>query len=229
MEVWATFAWVEGSKRRLTRKLRGLERRGKAMESSEKNGRNYFGYFSLRSKFWPSWTKNCQNFEFFCDWRINHFENLHYLEKLYYWPHFHGHLKPSLSRSVVCSKLRPISMGTLKPPTAAQWCDQAYAAHRNTRNPRSAVRAGRRNTNLTAVWAEQTKPLTDIFTGQSPRSGFAVIGPFEPMPAGTGIAPPRCHPPPDGGTLRHVNNSLPGPFSEGSVHGNGSRQPDNWR
>ena len=48
------------------------------------------------------------------------------------------------------------------------------------------------------------------------------------MPAGTGIAPPRCHPPPDGGTLRHVNNSLPGPLSEGSVHGNGSRQPDNW-
>ena len=47
------------------------------------------------------------------------------------------------------------------------------------------------------------------------------------MPSGTGIAPPRCHPPPDGGTLRHVNNSLPGPFSEGSVHGNGSRQPDN--
>ena len=64
--------------------------------------------------------------------------------------------------------------------------------------------------------------------GQSPRSGFAVMGPFEPMPAGTGIAPPRCHPPPDGGTLRHVNNSLPGPVSEGSVHGNGSRQPDNW-
>ena len=48
------------------------------------------------------------------------------------------------------------------------------------------------------------------------------------MPSGTGIAPPRCHPPPDGGTLRHVNNSLPGPASEGSVHGNGSRQPDNW-
>ena len=55
-----------------------------------------------------------------------------------------------------------------------------------------------------------------------------MIGPFEPMPSGTGIAPPRCHPPPDGGTLRHVNNSLPGPVSEGSVHGNGSRQPDNW-
>ena len=48
------------------------------------------------------------------------------------------------------------------------------------------------------------------------------------MPSGTGIAPPRCHPPPDSGTLRHVNNSLPGPVSEGSVHGNGSRQPDNW-
>ena len=48
------------------------------------------------------------------------------------------------------------------------------------------------------------------------------------MPSSTGIAPPRCHPPPDGGTLRHVNNSLPGPVSEGLVHGNGSRQPDNW-
>ena len=48
------------------------------------------------------------------------------------------------------------------------------------------------------------------------------------MPAGTDIAPPRCHPPPDGGTLRHVNNSLPGPLSEGLVHGNGSRQPLNW-
>ena len=55
-----------------------------------------------------------------------------------------------------------------------------------------------------------------------------MIGPFEPIPSGTGIAPPRCHPPPDGGTLRHVNNSLPGPVSEGSVHGNGSRQLDNW-
>ena len=48
------------------------------------------------------------------------------------------------------------------------------------------------------------------------------------MPAGTDIAPPRCHPPPDGGTLRHVNNSLPGPLSKGLVHGNGSRQPHNW-
>ena len=48
------------------------------------------------------------------------------------------------------------------------------------------------------------------------------------MPAGVGTAPPRCHPPPDGGTLRHVNNSLPGSLGEGSVHGNGSRQPDNW-
>ena len=31
-----------------------------------------------------------------------------------------------------------------------------------------------------------------------------------------------------GGTLRHVNNSLPGPLNEGSVHGNGSRQSHNW-
>ena len=38
------------------------------------------------------------------------------------------------------------------------------------------------------------------------------------MSAGTGI----------GAILRHVNNSLPGPLSEGSVHGNGSRQPNNW-
>ena len=69
-------------------------------------------------------------------------------------------------------------------------------------------------------WEDQT--AYGHLHGQSPRSGFAVIGPFEPMPYGTGIAPPRCHPPPDGGTLRHVNNSLPGPVSEGSVHGNGS-------
>ena len=75
-------------------------------------------------------------------------------------------------------------------------------------------------------WEDQT--ANGRLHGQSPRSGFAVIGPFEPMPSGTGITPPRCHPPPDGGTLRHVNNSLPGPLSEGSVHGNGSRQPDNW-
>ena len=75
-------------------------------------------------------------------------------------------------------------------------------------------------------WVDQT--ANGHLHGQSPRSGFAVIGPFEPMPAGTGISPPRCHPPPNGGTLRHVNNSLPGPLSEGSVHGNGSRQPDNW-
>ena len=75
-------------------------------------------------------------------------------------------------------------------------------------------------------WEDQT--ANGHHHGQSPRSGFAVIGPFEPMPSGTSIAPPRCHPPPDGGTLRHVNNSLPGPVSEGSVHGNGSRQPDNW-
>ena len=76
-------------------------------------------------------------------------------------------------------------------------------------------------------WVGQT--AKGRLRGPSPRSGFAVIGSFEPMSAGAGTAPPRCHPPPDGGTLRHVNNSLPGPLSEGSVHGNGSRQPDNWR
>ena len=38
------------------------------------------------------------------------------MSKYLQWPHFHGHLKPSVSRSVVCSRLRPISMGTLKPP-----------------------------------------------------------------------------------------------------------------
>ena len=77
-------------------------------------------------------------------------------------------------------------------------------------------------------WSWEDQTANGHLHGQSPRSGFAVIGPFEPMPSGTGIAPPRCHPPPDGGTLRHVNNSLPGPVSEGLVHGNGSRQPDNW-
>ena len=32
------------------------------------------------------------------------------------WPHFHGHLKPSVSRSVMCSRSCLVSMGTLKPP-----------------------------------------------------------------------------------------------------------------
>ena len=77
-------------------------------------------------------------------------------------------------------------------------------------------------------WSWEDQTANGHLHGQSPRSGFAVIGPFEPMPSGTGIAPPRCHPPPDGRTLRHVNNSLPGPVSEGLAHGNGSRQPDNW-
>ena len=31
-------------------------------------------------------------------------------------PHFHGHLKPSVRRSVVCSRSCLVSMGTLKPP-----------------------------------------------------------------------------------------------------------------
>ena len=49
-----------------------------------------------------------------------------------------------------------------------------------------------------------------------------VIGPFEPRAAGGDTVPPRRHHPPGGGALRHVNNSLPEPLSEGSVHGNGS-------
>ena len=32
------------------------------------------------------------------------------------WPHFHGHLNPSVRRSVVCSRPCLVSMGTLKPP-----------------------------------------------------------------------------------------------------------------
>ena len=56
-------------------------------------------------------------------------------------------------------------------------------------------------------WEDQT--ANGRLRDQSPRSGFAVIGPFEPRAAGGGSAPPRCHPPPDGGS---VNNSLPGPL-----------------
>ena len=64
-----------------------------------------------------------------------------------YGPRFHGHLKPSLMPLIGVLKITPHFHGhleaSLKP--LSQWCDQAYAAHRNTRNPRSAVRAGRRN------------------------------------------------------------------------------------
>ena len=84
------------------------------------------------------------------------------------WPHFHGHLNPSVRRSVVCTETMPRFHGHLRSLlTAAQWCDQGYAAHRNTRNPRSAVRVGRRNAPsqiLQQLVSEKTKPLTDIFT-----------------------------------------------------------------
>ena len=38
-------------------------------------------------------------------------------------------------------------------------------------------------------WVDQT--ANGRLRGQSPRSGFSVIGPFEPMPAGAGTAPGR--------------------------------------
>ena len=126
-------------------------------------------------------------------------------------PHFHGHLKASLQPlSGVIKLTLPIETPVIHVPLSGRV--GGTLPHKSY-------------SSLSLV--DQT--ANGHLHGQSPRSGFAVIGPFEPMPAGTGIAPPRCHPPPDGGTLRHSNNSLPGPLSEGSVHGNGSRQPDNWR
>ena len=125
-------------------------------------------------------------------------------------PHFHGHLKASLQPlSGVIKLTLPIET----PVIHVLWSGRV-----------GGTLPHKSYSSLSSV--DQT--ANGHFHGQSPRSGFAVIGPFEPPPAGTGIAPPGCHPPPDGGTLRHVNNSLPGPVSEGSVHGNGSRQPDNW-
>ena len=144
-------------------------------------------------------------------------------------PRFHGHLKASL---------QPLS-GVIKVTPRRVWMAQeckyihTYIHTLPIETPVIHVPlSGRVGGTLphksysSLSWEDQT--ANGHLHGQSPRSGFAVIGPFEPMPSGTGIAPPRCHPPPDGGTLRHVNNSLPGPVSEGSVHGNGSRQPDNW-
>ena len=125
-------------------------------------------------------------------------------------PRFHGHLKASLQPlSGVIKVTLPIETPVIHVPLSG--------------------RVGRtlpHKSYSSLSWEDQT--ANGHLHGQLPRSGFAVIGPFEPMPAGTDIAPPRCHPPPDGGTVRHVNNSLPGPLSEGSVHGNRSRQPDNW-
>ena len=125
-------------------------------------------------------------------------------------PRFHGHLKASLQPlSGVIKVTLPIETPIIHVPLSGRV--GGTLSHKSYSS---------------LSWEDQT--ANGQLHGQSPRSGFAVIGPFEPMPAGAGTAPPRCHPPPDGGTLRHVSNSLPGPLSEGSVHGNGSRQPDNW-
>ena len=125
-------------------------------------------------------------------------------------PRFHGHLKASLQPlSGVIKVTLPIETPVIHVPLSGRVGGTLPHKSYNSLS-----------------WEDQT--ANGHLHGQSPRSGFAVIGPFEPMPSGTSIAPPRCHPPPDGGTLRHANNSLPGPVSEGSVHGNGCRQPDNW-
>ena len=125
-------------------------------------------------------------------------------------PRFHGHLKASLQPlSGVMKVTLPIETPVIHVPLSRRVGETLL--HKSY-----------------SSWSWEDQTANGHLHGQSPRSGFAVIGPFEPMPSGTGIAPPRCHPPPDGGTLRHVNNSLPGPVSEGLVHGNGSRQPDNW-
>ena len=119
-------------------------------------------------------------------------------------PRFHGHLKASLQPlSGVIKVTLPIETPVIHVPLSGRV--GGTLPHKSYSS---------------LSWEDQT--ANGHLHGQSPRSGFAVIGPFEPMPSGTGIAPPRCHPPPDGGTLRHVNNSLPGPVSEGSVHGNES-------
>ena len=126
-------------------------------------------------------------------------------------PRFHGHLKASLKPfSGVIKLTLPIETPVIHVPVS-----------------------GRVGGTLPHKSYSSLRLVDQIANGrlrsQSPRPGFAVIGPFEPRPTGAGIAPPRCHPPPAGRTLRHVNNSLPGPLREGSVHGNGSRKPDNWR
>ena len=143
-----------------------------------------------------------------------------------------GTLNPRWCRSVVCSRLRPHFHGHLK--ASLQPLSGVFKLTLPIETPVIHVPlSGRVGGALShksysiLSWVDQT--TNGRLRRQSPRSGFAVIGPFEHMPAGACTAPPRCHPPPDGGTLRHVNNSLPRPLSEGSVHGNWSRQPDNWR
>ena len=107
-------------------------------------------------------------------------------------PRFHGHLKASLEPlSGVIKLTLPIETPVIHVPLSGQVGGTLpYKSYSSL------------------SWADQT--ANGRLRGQSLRSGFAVIGTFEPMPAGAGTAPPRCHPPPDGGTLIHVNNSLPG-------------------
>ena len=78
-------------------------------------------------------------------------------------PRFHGHLKASLQPlSGVMKVTLPIETPVIHVPLSRRVGETLL-------------------TNLTAVGAEKTKPLT---TSSRPitASGFAVIGPFEPMP-----------------------------------------------
>ena len=153
-------------------------------------------------------------------------------KKLQKKPRFHGHLKPSLMplsgvlKITSCfhghfkASLKPLS-GVIKLtlPIETPVIHVPLSGRVGGTLPHKSYSS--------LSWVDQT--ANGRLRGQSTRPGFAVIGPFEPWATGAGTAPPRCHPPPDGGTVRHVNNSLPGPLSEGSVHGNGSRKPNNWR
>ena len=146
------------------------------------------------------------------------------------WPRFHGHLKPSLMPLSVVLKITPRFHGHLKASLKPHSGVIKLTLPIETpviHGPQSWRVGGAlpHKSYSSLSWVDQT--ANGCLRGQSPWPGFAVIGPFEPRAAGAGTVPPRCHPPPDGGALRHVNNSLPGPLSDGSVHGNGSRKPDN--
>ena len=145
-----------------------------------------------------------------------------------HWPHFHGHLKPSSMPLSGELKITPRFHGHLK--ASLKPLSGVIELTLPIETPVIHVPlSGRVGGTLphksysSLSWVDQT--ANGRLRGQSPRPGFAVIGPFEPMPAGAGTASPRCHPPPDGGTLRHVNNSLPGPLSEGTMdHGRWKNQ-----
>ena len=141
------------------------------------------------------------------------------------WPRFHGHLKPSLMPLSGVLKITPRFHGhrkaSLKPLSGVIKLTLPIEAP--VIHVLLSGRVGRtlpRKSYSSLSWVDQT--ANGSLRGQSPQPGFAVIGPFEPRASGAGTALPRCHSPPDGGTLRHVNNSLPGPLSEGSVHRIGS-------